>query len=74
MNKHDWVFVGVRLLGVFFLVQVALEIPRALGALFDWNLGFWSIIGLATRAAAAWILAVRTEGFCAWLGTPEEQG
>ena len=31
MNKYDWIFVGVRLLGVWFLVGFAIGLPGIIG-------------------------------------------
>ena len=34
MNKHDCVFVGVRVVGVIFLVMALADLPRQLGGIF----------------------------------------
>ena len=68
MNKHDWVFVGVRLLGVFFLAQFALEVPGLLQSLLDASISFWGVILVLVRALVAWFLAFRTSTLCGWLG------
>ncbi len=31
MNKYDWIFVGVRLLGVWFLVRFTIALPGIIG-------------------------------------------
>ncbi len=68
MNKHDWVFVGIRLLGVFFLAQLALDVPGLLQSLFDWSISFWWVILVLMRALVGWFLAFRTSTLCGWLG------
>ncbi len=32
MNKRDFIWIGIRLLGVFFIVQAVLAIPNVFGA------------------------------------------
>lgn len=68
MNRHDWVFVGIRLLGVFLLVQGCLGLP----VLLDCNPRVKAeapiILDPILRAAAGAFLAFGTLRICRWLG------
>ncbi|MBL8749813.1 MAG: hypothetical protein JNK78_11680 [Planctomycetes bacterium] len=65
MNRHDLVFAGVRLLGVYFLAAGLVSLPSLLeiGAHMHWSL----ILAPIVSAAAGYLLAVKTDLVCGWL-------
>ena len=66
MNRQDWEFVGVRLLGVYFAIVGITALP----GLLDPGLGMhWSIVVTPVLSLlAGLILALRTDHVCSLLG------
>ncbi len=67
MNRQDLVFAGVRLLGVYFLVAGLVAAPSLLeiGANMHWSILLTPIVSVA----AGYLLAVKTDLVCGWLGS-----
>lgn len=70
MNKHDWAFVGMRLLGVWFLAQAALGVLPALQALTVGAVGFLAVLTVVIEAFVGWVLARKTAEVARFLGAP----
>ncbi len=68
MNRHDWVFVGIRLLGVLFVAQGIAGLP----ALLEYSIPVKSdtprILDPLIRMAVGAALAFGTARICGWLG------
>ncbi len=56
MNRDDWIFVGIRIIGVWYLVSGLASVFLAF-AFFPFLL----------HLALGFVLATRTRGICAWL-------
>ena len=69
MVRDDWVFVGVKLFGVFTLFWACVEIVTGLEALFRFDLRY--CVALALRLVIGWLMARRTLRVCGWLGALE---
>lgn len=65
MNRHDWVFVGIRLLGVFFLAHGLVAFPVILLASNRSDAPL--ILDPLLRIAIGFVLAVFTDRICEWL-------
>ncbi len=69
MNRHDWVFVGVRLLGVFLLTEGIVTLPMLfLSGPHPDRSDAPIILGPILRIALGASLAVGTNRICSWLG------
>lgn len=69
MNRNDWVFVGVRLLGVFFLAEGIVTLPvLVLVGPHPGSSDVPIILGPMLRVALGASLAVGTARICRWLG------
>ena len=69
MNRNDWVFVGVRLLGVFLLAEGLVALPMILAA--GPRAGAAEaplVLGPLLHIAVGVALAVGTARICRWLG------
>lgn len=66
MNRQDWEFVGVRLLGVYFMVVGVASLPGMLAPGFSthWSLVLPPILYLL----AGLLLAIETNRVRCWLG------
>ena len=73
MNKHDWVFVGIRVLGIWLFTQGVLSIVPALRLLTEGTVGFIAIVMAAVLCSVGWILARHTADVGLFLGAPAEK-
>jgi hypothetical protein len=66
MNRQDLEFVGVRLLGLYFMVQGVASLPGLLDPGFGthWSFGLPPVLYLL----AGLLLAISTNRVCGWLG------
>lgn len=69
MDRNDWVFVGVRLLGVFLLTEGIVTLPMlGLAGPHPSSADAPIILGPILRVALGASLAVGTARICRWLG------
>lgn len=68
MNRHDWVFVGIRLLGVLFVAQGIAGLPDLLDCSIRLKSDAARILEPLIRIAVGAALAVGTARICGWLG------
>ena len=69
MNRNDWVFVGVRLLGVFLLAEGIVTLPMlSLAGPHPGSSDLPIVLGPILRVALGASLAVGTARICRWLG------
>ena len=61
MTRHDLLFAGTRLLGLYFFANLVLRLPAALEAIFDWRSVGWVLLNLAAYFAVGFMLAIRTQ-------------
>lgn len=71
MNRHDWVFVGIRLIGVLFLAQGIVGLPDLLDCSIRLKSDTARILDPLTRIAVGASLAFGTARICSWLGNRE---
>lgn len=60
MTRDDWLFVGVRLFGVYVFVSAATEVPTGMHLMIVGQFGFLPFVGLALRIAVGAVLACWT--------------
>ncbi len=69
MDKNDWVFVGVRLLGMFLLAEGLVTLPLIIAAGPRAGAAEAQLImGPLLHIAVGVVLAVGTARICRWLG------
>lgn len=68
MNRHDWVFVGIRLLGVLFVAQGLVGLPDLLDCSIRAKSDTARILDPLLRIAVGALLAFGTARICRWLG------
>lgn len=68
MNRHDWTFVGIRLLGVWLLAQGLLGLPALLACDPRHKEDAPRILDPLFRMAVGAFLAVGTARIARWLG------
>jgi hypothetical protein len=71
MNRHDWVFVGIRLIGVMFVAQGLAGLPDLLDCSIRLKSDASRILDPLTRIAVGASLAFGTARICSWLGDRE---
>lgn len=68
MNRHDWVFVGIRLLGVLFVAQGIVGLPDLLDCSIRLKSDAARILDPLIRIAVGASLAFGTARICGWIG------
>ena len=70
MNRDDWTVVGLRLFGVWMMVEVLLNAAEVLRAVLNGDTGLvgWAMIGLVFKLLIGAGLAFRSERIAARLG------
>jgi hypothetical protein len=68
MNRQDWVFVGIRLLGVFLLVQGVVALPMLVDCNPNVKADTPRILDPILRILIGLFLAIRSDRICTLLG------
>lgn len=68
MNRHDWVFVGIRRIGVMFVAQGIAGLPDLLDCSIRLKSDAARILDPLTRIAIGASIAFGTARICGWLG------
>lgn len=71
MNRHDWVFVGIRLMGVLFVAQGLVGLPDLLNCSIQLKSDTARILDPLMRIATGALLAFGTARISRWLGDGE---
>ncbi|MCZ6688795.1 MAG: hypothetical protein O7H41_04245 [Planctomycetota bacterium] len=81
MSKHEWIFVGLRLYGVYLLAQAVMgstAVLLTLASIADGRDGlvkglFVQAVGVLLTAGVGWLLAFQTTKLGGYLGRVDEQ-
>ena len=83
MTRQDWIFVGLRLYGVYLLVELAVALPGMLEVwsrsnglmpqVFQGSLG-WGFGSLVVRGVCGVLLTFKTQAICSLLGRGDGNG
>lgn len=74
MNRNDWVFVGVRLIGVFLVASALADLPSYLESVFAGRGTGWRLFTVPVQVWVGCELLLRGPRICSWLEKRDQRG